>query len=117
MFHKHRGNRRDVTKEKALRKVRIVHSLNDYWSYPEFGYYRKGKIHCGCPRCAAKTNSALNRSQGPVDQLRADDGRKHAHSCRLSCTNKRYGKKAYKPSDRKKVDRLTYGEEEFAKAV
>lgn len=111
-----RGDRRHVDDMAANRKVRIVHELNDYWSYPAFGYYRKGKIHCSCPRCAAKTNSSLNRSLGPVDQLKADDGRKHAHGCRLSCTNRRYGKKAYKPSDRKKVDRLVYEKEELGNA-
>ena len=56
MIHRHRGNRRWMTYRKAKRKARIVHELNDYWYYPHFGQYRKGKIHCSCPRCAAKTN-------------------------------------------------------------
>ena len=39
---------------KALRKYKLVHSMNDYWYYPHFGQYRKGKIHCSCPLCRAK---------------------------------------------------------------
>ena len=38
-----RGDRRHVDDMATLRKVRIVHMLNNYWVYPAFGYYRKGK--------------------------------------------------------------------------
>lgn len=100
----------------ALRKVHIVYMLNDYWYYPEFGYYRKGKIHCSCPICSAKTNGASLRSRGPVDQAREEDTRRRAHGTRITCTNKRYGKKHYKPSDRRKVDRLAYKEEDLGNA-
>lgn len=65
-----RGDRRHVDDMAALRKVHIVHMLNDYWYYPEFGYYRKGKIHCSCPICSAKTNGASLQSRRPVDQAR-----------------------------------------------
>ena len=117
MLHKHRVNRRDITEKKAERKVRIVHALNDYWSYPYFGCYRKGKIHCSCPLCAAKTGSALQKSRGPVDQGAEGEERRKAHGRRIACTNGRYGKKHYKVSDRRKVDRLAYSEEESAEAV
>ena len=43
------------TQTKALRKFNIVKSLHNYWYYPHFGMYRKGKIHCSCPLCRAKT--------------------------------------------------------------
>ena len=96
MIHKNRGNRRDTTQAKAERKARIVHEQNDYWAYKYFGQYRKGKIHCSCPMCSAKTNASLNKSKGRIDPSR---------SCRIAATNDRYGKKAWKASDRKKIDR------------
>ena len=90
-----RGSRRYQTYLKAKRKQDIVHELYDYWYYPAFGYYRKGKIHCSCPMCSAKTNSKINKSRGPVDSSR--------NFCRMSTTNSRYGKKNYKISELKNV--------------
>ena len=99
MLRHHRGNRRDTTEAKVKRKMRIVHELNDYWFYEHRGQYRKGKIHCSCPLCAAKTNAKINKSQGRVDGS-------NRRLCRLAVTNERYGRKNYKHSDKKKVDRL-----------
>lgn len=101
MIHKNRGNRRDVTELKAERKIRICHNLNDYWRYPAKGYFRKGKIHCSCPMCSAKTNDKHNKSMGPVDEI-------YHRGSRLRGTHMRYGRKNYKLSDKRKVDRMTY---------
>lgn len=94
MIHKNRGNRRYQTYLKAKRKERICHELNDYWRYPHFGMFRKGKIHCSCPMCSAKTNSKINKSNGPVCKGRES---------RMAVTNKRHGRKNYKFSDLKKI--------------
>ena len=83
---------------KARRKQKIVHELNDYWHYKYFGQYRKGKIHCSCPMCAAKTNGKINKSRGPVSSNR--------NFSRLAVTNDRYGKKHYKMSEKRKIDML-----------
>ena len=62
MIHKNRCNRRWEDDNKAERKQRICHFYTDVvtggqleW-YPDFGRYRKGKIHCSCPYCRSKTN-------------------------------------------------------------
>lgn len=98
MIHKNRGNRRKTDWAKAIRKQEIVHDQHDYWRYPSLGYYRKGKIHCSCPMCSAKTNDCINKSNGAVD----GSGR---NGTRLTGTHMRYGKKNWKISDRKKIDR------------
>lgn len=98
MIHKNRANRRMIAYTKARRKQRIVHELNDYWHYKYFGQYRKGKIHCSCPLCVAKTNNQINKSRGPLSQNR--------RLSRLSVTNSRYGKKNYKISERRKIDKM-----------
>ena len=111
MIHRHRGNRRDQTELKAERKERIVRELGGYWSYPHFGQYRKGKIHCSCPMCAAKTNTKLNKSQGPVSMptIHRKDGTTatHVRGCRMAVTNGRHGKKNYKISDLRTFLRMT----------
>jgi hypothetical protein len=110
MIHHNRGNRRDTTEAKVKRKMKIVHDLNDYWFYPHEGQYRKGKIHCSCPMCAAKTNSRLNKSAGPVYNapINPETGRPITgnHGSRLAVTNGRYGKKNYTPSERRHVDSM-----------
>lgn len=98
LIRRHRGNRRYTTFVKAKRKAKIVHEMNDYWHYKYFGQYRKGKIHCSCPLCAAKTNNQINKSRGPLSQNR--------RLSRLSVTNSRYGKKNYKISERRKIDKM-----------
>lgn len=62
MIHRNRGNRRWQDDNKAKRKQNICHFYTDVvvggkleW-YPDFGRYRKGKIHCSCPYCRSKTN-------------------------------------------------------------
>lgn len=38
------------------RKKKIIKEQNNYWGYKYDGVLSKGKIHCSCPLCAAKTN-------------------------------------------------------------
>ena len=104
MIHKNRGNRRKTDWAKAIRKQRITHEQNDYYQYPSLGSFRKGKIHCSCPLCSAKTNDGINKSRGPVDG---------GHSSRLTGTHMRYGKKNWKISDKKKIDKLEYQFSEY----
>ena len=108
MIRHNRGNRRDVTESKMKRKMRIVHEQHDYWHYPAEGYYRKGKIHCSCAMCSAKTNGKLNKSMGPVSET--------SHGTRLAVTNERYGKKNWKLSDKRKIDSMMYSFAEYAGA-
>lgn len=98
MIHRHRGNRRKTNCRKALRKATIIKNLHNYWSYNSLHELSKGKIHCSCAICTTKTNNSKNKSRGPVDESR--------HFCRLACTNSRYGRKYWKPSDRKKIDSM-----------
>lgn len=56
-FHRHRGNRRKRDWKKARKKLGVLRRwsvLND--CYPEPGRLRKGKAHCSCFICRAKTN-------------------------------------------------------------
>ena len=95
--------RNDVVK--ALRKRRIAHSYSLFaftgW-YNNLHQYSKNKIHCSCPMCTAKTNTKSYKSRGPVCSMRG---------VRPTLTNKRYGKKYYKISDMRKIDRLNYVDE------
>ena len=99
MIHKNRGNRRKTDYAKAIRKQEIAHDLHDYWRYPSLGYYRKGKIHCSCPMCSAKTNDRINKSNGAVDGSGRDGNR-------MTGTHRRYGKKNWKHSDKRKIDSM-----------
>jgi hypothetical protein len=109
MIHRNRGNRRDITESKVERKKRIIHKLNDYWFYKHEGMLRKGKIHCSCPMCAAKTNAKYSKSRGPVFDKTATNPLTGNHygrrGNRVPATNCRYGKKNWKISDRKKIDK------------
>lgn len=58
-----RSTRRKNDWRKAKRKEWIVHHV---YRWPEGWYdnlheYSKGKIHCSCPLCAAKTNPKRKR--------------------------------------------------------
>lgn len=62
MIHKNRNNRRVMNIKKAKRKKRIVKS-HDYLDYIkcDYGHLNKGKIHCSCPLCSAKSKHYLGR--------------------------------------------------------
>ena len=122
MLRHHRGNRITTTKNKAKRKIRIIHETwgrndNNLDDWLVFGVYRKGKVHCSCPMCASKTNAKNNKSRGPVFNTSVNKktglpiyGK---HGTRLTCTNQRYGKKNYTASDRKKIDSMIEQENEY----
>lgn len=99
MKAENRGVRYDATKKKAERKAAVDRAVHGSCSYPSFGYYRKGKIHCSCAMCAAKTNGRINKSRGPV----SEDHR----GTRLAVTNGRYGRKNYCAADKRKVDAMS----------
>lgn len=108
MIHKSRNNRRWRNHQKAKRKWRLNQSIcgdSDDWLKGQIHRYDKGKIHCSCVMCSAKTNASINKSKGPVCGTR--------NFSRLALTNKRYGKKHYKPSDIRKVDSMNYKETEI----
>jgi len=88
--------RLDVTK--ALRKRQISTKAYGFAWYPNLHQYSKGKIHCSCPMCSAKTNGSLNKSKGPTT----------SRKCRLATTNNRYGKKHWNRSDRRRIDALAF---------
>ena len=94
-----RGVRYDITKKKAKRKAAIDHAVHGSWGFPSIGYYRKGKVHCSCAMCAAKTNGRINKSCGPV----SEDHR----GTRLAVTNGQYGRKNYCAADKRKVDAMS----------
>lgn len=54
---------------KAIRKKKLDREVTCYFD-PEFGMYKflhqysKGKIHCSCPSCSAKTKNKGKRSRG-----------------------------------------------------
>ena len=65
---KSRAMRRHNDWRKAIRKRNIVHdvfpknddgTVTDY--YPHLHQYSKGKIHCSCPLCSAKTKNKSPR--------------------------------------------------------
>lgn len=88
---------RDISRRKALRKRRIARQLyftrygedKDY--YDNLHQFSKNKIHCSCPACSAKTR---NKSKG----YRNRKGFAAAIN--------------YKHSDKKKIEKLNYTDEE-----
>lgn len=95
-----KAERQRLTEKAVERKKRIARGTD--FSYRWEGYLRKGKVHCSCAMCAAKTNSWVNKSRGPVCEETPHGG------TRLRVTNGRYGRKNYSAADRKKVDRMQY---------
>lgn len=88
--NRNRGYRRKINFRKGRNKKRLFERLaHGSWSLYEYdGQYIKGKIHCSCPACSAKTN---NRG--------------------------RYGAAMnYKHSDLQKLDSMKCQEEEFKRA-
>ena len=107
MIQKNRGNRRMMAEGKSKRKANIVKDIYGEKIHGSIHRFSKNKIHCSCPICSAKTNGSLNRSRGAVSEH-------SSHYSRLAVTNNRYGRKNYKPSDRRKVDDMIYQEEMFS---
>ena len=111
MIHKNRGNRRWKNHQKAKRKWILCQSIygnSKEYHKEQIHRYDKGKIHCSCPMCSAKTNDSINKSRGPLNNPR--------RSSRLAGTHHRYGRKNWKRSDQRKIDNmnnqiLTYAKE------
>lgn len=68
--------------------------------YDNLHQYSKNKIHCSCPMCSAKTNTRKSKGNGPVSSRYANH--------HFGTSNERYGKKNYKVSDKKKIQKLNY---------
>lgn len=64
MIHRHRGNRRKQDAAKAIRKRKLAKELYQLDWYDNLHEYSKGKIHCSCPMCRAKTNGKKNIKTG-----------------------------------------------------
>lgn len=47
-----------------------------YYFVKHEGMLRKGKIHCSCPMCSAKTNNKRNRCYGPAHNPNMSDRRR-----------------------------------------
>jgi len=63
-----RAERRKKDWAKALRKQGIAHNYYGWWEgwYRNLHQYSKGKIHCSCPMCRAKTSKTkMRKSWGP----------------------------------------------------
>lgn len=88
----------EMREKHIARKKRICKLIYHVDWYDNDNQYSKNKIHCSLGK--VKTNINNQKSKGPIDQIRG--------FCRLALTNDRYGKKNYKPSDRKKVDSMNY---------
>lgn len=52
-----RAERRKLRYKKIKRKKKIAKEVYGFPYYHEDGKYSKGKIHCSCPMCSAKTNT------------------------------------------------------------
>lgn len=83
---------RDVSERKAKYKKHIAEDIYGWEWYHNLHQYSKNKVHCSCPCCSAKTNTAKYKSRGPVDPNRH-------HSMKSSGTSK----KNWRFSDLKKI--------------
>lgn len=61
MIHKNRGNRRHQNYTKAIRKEGLYYALYGHDVEIPLGKFIKGKVHCSCPICRAKTNKQKAR--------------------------------------------------------
>ena len=90
----------EMREKHIARKKRICKNVYGFdWYRNGDGHYNKGKIHCSCPMCAAKTNDRkLVKSRGPISPMRG--------LCRLDVTHARYGRKNWTISDRRRIDSM-----------
>ena len=118
MIHRQRASRRYRAYTKAMRKYRLLKQLEgESWYVKHFGMLRKGKIHCSCPMCAAKTNTRLSKSRGPVcSEMRAGWAHPIARGTRIPVTCARYGKKNYTAAEKRSIDRMRFQIREWEEA-
>ena len=95
---------------KASRKQKIAKEIQHIEWYDSFGKYKKGKIHCSCALCAAKTNDRLFKSRGPVSEVR------RTHSGRYATTTERFGKN-YSGRDKRIIIRMDQDMEEYVRSA
>ena len=81
-----------LRRERAKHIKRRKRISKHYWYVEHDGYLDKGKIHCSCPFCSAKTRNKGKRRQNA-----------HGFSPAIN----------YKISDLKKIQRLEFSEEDF----
>jgi hypothetical protein len=61
MANHNRGYYREMRKKHIRRRKRIDQMYGDYWQYKYEGELSKGKIHCSCGMCMAKTRNKKYR--------------------------------------------------------
>ena len=54
---RNRAERRKLRQKIIRRKKKIAKEVYGFPYYHNDGEYSKGKIHCSCPMCSAKTNT------------------------------------------------------------
>lgn len=87
----------EMRKKHIAKKKAICKDVYGFEWYKEDGCYNKGKIHCSCPICSEKTNDKkLIKSNGPVSKRES----------KLSTTHKRYGRKNWTISDKRKLNSI-----------
>ncbi len=114
-----RAKRRRTDRSKALSKARkashIYRSIPAY--YGNLHQYSKNKIYCSCPMCACKTNTDVYKSKGPIgfqfihtwkDELGKIRRYEPTREARQTMTCGRHGKKNYKISDLRKIEKAQY---------
>lgn len=90
---------RDVADRKGKHKQYICKYAYGWDYYDNSHQYSKGKIHCSCPCCTAKTNTSKYKSRGMVDPNKR-------HSMKITGTSH----KNWKHSDAVKNDSMEYQE-------
>jgi len=74
-----RGERRKLNFAKGRRKKKLAKAVCNGWGFEHDGQYIKGKIHCSCPMCSAKTNNrgrygaAMNYKHSDMQKLESLD--------------------------------------------
>ena len=112
MLHKTYKARHHFRKTKIRHKRQIALAVYNEEYYDVEGKYDKGKVHCSCPMCTAKTGGRTNQSRGAVYQgpyLGA------GHGTRL-CGTKHRRDCNYKASDLRKVNGMDAQYAEFINA-
>ena len=74
-MHRTRDYRRKMNYTKAIRKRKIDHEIHETPFYNNIGRYIKGKIHCSCALCRAKSNGDNWKKSDAVriDSMRSDE--------------------------------------------
>lgn len=79
MFHKNRRYRRAVRVSAINRKLDIVESVygvrgSNYYHQPtQHGKLAKGKLHCSCPLCAAKSGKRCGVTNNSISNYKHGD--------------------------------------------